>query len=65
MDEILTYNEICGSKVTIVKDDYDYEVRLNNDTVMTTSDEIEAEMVAESLDVALTILNAHNLLKNF
>lgn len=63
MDEELQYNEICGNQVTILKDGTDYEVRLNNVCIVTTGDDTEAYMVAESLDVALSILNSQGLLK--
>ena len=61
--EELRYNEICWNQVTILKDEPDYEVRLNNVCIMTTGDDTEAYMVAESLDVALSILNSQGLLK--
>ena len=61
--EELRYNEICGNQVTILKDEPDYEVHLNNVCIMTTGDDTEAYMVAESLDVALSILNSQGLLK--
>lgn len=63
MDNVIIYNELLGNRVSLVYDDYDYEVRLNDEVVVTTGDETEAEMIAESLDVALSILLNKNLLK--
>lgn len=63
MDNVIIYNELLGNRVSLVCDDYDYEVRLNDEVVVTTGDETEAEMIAESLDIALSILLNKNLLK--
>ena len=63
MDNVIIYNELLGNRVSLIHDDYDYEVRLNDEVVVTTGDETEAEMIAESLDVALSILLNKNLLK--
>lgn len=64
MSEELKYNEVRGSQVTIVYDGQDYEIQLNNVCVATTGDEDEAYIIAESLDVALSILNTQSLLKD-
>lgn len=63
MKEELRYNEIRGSLIRILHDDLDYEILLNNVCVATTGDEDEAYIIAESLDVALSILNSQSLLK--
>ena len=63
MDNVIIYNELLGNRVSLIRDDYDYEVSLNDEVVVTTGDETEAEMIAESLDVALSILLNKNLLK--
>lgn len=57
MDKIISYPAICGNEVTVYQDDYDYEVRINNMVVLTTGDESEAEMIAESIHVSLTMLD--------
>ena len=62
MSEEIKYSFICGNQVTLVYDECDYEVRLNGVPIMTTGDEIEASMVAEAIDTALTVLNAQNSL---
>lgn len=59
------YSEICGNQITIKSDDADYEVQLNDMLIVTTGDEYEAEMIAESLDICLSVLNAQGLLRNF
>ena len=63
MNDVIIYNELLGNKVSLVYDGIDYEVRLNNEIVATTGDETEAEIIAESLDVALSVLVNKNLLK--
>lgn len=63
-NNIITYSDVKGNQVTIIKDEYDYDVRLNGMTVITTGEETEAEMIAESLDIGLTILGMQGLLKN-
>ena len=62
MIESVQYNNIKGSQVVMSFDGCDYEVRLNGAIIMTTGDEIEASMVAEAIDTALSILSAQNLL---
>ena len=64
MSEELKYNEVRGSQVIIVYDGQDYEIQLNNVCVATTGDEDEAYIIAESLDVALSILHTQSLLKD-
>lgn len=63
MNETRTYSTVLGNTVTLSCDDHDYDVSLNGFVVLTTGDETEAEMVAESLDVALAILDSQGLLK--
>lgn len=63
MNETRTYSTILGNTVTLSSDDHDFDVSLNGFVVLTTGDETEAEMVAESLDVALAILGSQGLLK--
>lgn len=65
MGESKYYSEICGNQITIESDDADYEVQLNGMLIVTTGDEYEAEMIAESLDICLSVLNAQGLLRNF
>ena len=62
MIEISRYNLIQGSQVVIEQDDIDYEVKLNGAIIANTSDEFEANLIAEAVDVALSILNAQQLL---
>ena len=64
MSEELKYNEVRGSQVIIIYDGHDYEIQLNNVCVATTGDEDEAYIIAESLDVALSILHTQSLLKD-
>lgn len=64
MSEELKYNEVRGSQVIIIYDGQDYEIQLNNVCVATTGDEDEAYIIAESLDVALSILHTQSLLKD-
>lgn len=63
MLEEQVYNEIKGNSVTLYFDGNDYEVYLNGMVVISTGDEFEAQLIAESLDVALSILDAQGLLK--
>ena len=63
MDNVIVYNNVKDNIVSLRKEDYDYTVCINNEEVMSTGDMTEAEMVAESLDVALSILDNHNLLR--
>ena len=62
MIEISRYNLIKGSQVIIEQDDCDYEVKLHGAVIANTSDEFEASLIAEAVDVALSILSAQNLL---
>jgi hypothetical protein len=62
MKEELRYNEIKGSLIRILHDEHDFEILLNNVCVATTGDENEAYIIAESLDVALSVLNSQSLL---
>lgn len=62
-NEIIVYNELKGNQVSLVFDGFDYEIKLNDEIVVTTSDDTEAEVIAESLDIALSILYSHDLLK--
>lgn len=63
MNKKLSYNELNGNQISLIYDDLDYEVRINDEVVIATGDETEAEMIAESLDVALSILYSRNLLR--
>lgn len=62
MNEEIKYNVIRGNQVVLIFDGYDYEVRLNGAAIMSTGDEIEANMIAEAIDTALSILNAQGAL---
>jgi hypothetical protein len=62
MEEEIKYNDVRGNQVSLIFDGYDYEVRLNGASIMTSGDEFEASMVAESIDTALSILNAQGVL---
>lgn len=62
MDKIIAYPEIKGNEVAVYQDDYDYEVRLNNMVIVSTGDDSEAEMIAESIHVALTVLDINKRL---
>lgn len=64
MEEVIVFNEVNGNEVSLLFDGCDYEVRLNNDFILTTGDEAEAHIVAESLDIALSILDNQKILKN-
>lgn len=64
MVEDIQYNNIKGSQVIMSYDGRDYEVKLNGAIIMTTGDEIEASMIAEAIDTALSILSAQELLKS-
>ena len=64
MEDEVRYSDIRGSQVAISYDGCDYEVKLNSATIMTTGDEFEASMVAESIDTALSILNAQGVLSD-
>lgn len=55
-EEKRIYESIIGNEITLVHEQYDYNVYLNNSLVMTSGDEMEAEMIAESIDVALNLL---------
>lgn len=57
MKEYTSYNEIKKNIIQVMRDENDFEVRLNGVPVLTTGSEFEAELVAESLHVALIILN--------
>ncbi len=57
MEKVITYSEIRGNQIVVCQDEYDYEVRLNDMVICSTGDSIEAEMIAESLNIALTILD--------
>lgn len=63
MNKKLSYNELNGNQISLIYDGLDYEVRINDEVVIATGDETEAEMIAESLDVALSILYSRNLLR--
>ena len=63
MEKIITYSEIRGNQIVVCQDEYDYEVRLNDMVICSTGDSIEAEMIAESLNIALTILDYQGALK--
>jgi hypothetical protein len=62
MFETIEYSNIKGNRVTLVKEDYDYSVYLNDTFIMTTGDEAEAQMVAESTGIALSILDTQKKL---
>jgi hypothetical protein len=63
MEKVITYSEIRGNQIVVCQDEYDYEVRLNDMVICSTGDSIEAEMIAESLNIALTILDYQGALK--
>lgn len=62
MYETISYENVYGNEVTIKQDETDFEVLLNGDIIMTTGDIFEAELVAESVNTALTVLNTQNRL---
>ena len=63
MEEKIIYNCASGNVVVLSRDSHDFEVLLNGMQVMSTGDPTEAELVAESLDVAINILDVQNKLK--
>ena len=63
MEKVITYSEIRGNQIVVCQDEYDYEVRLNDMVICSTGDSIEAEIIAESLNIALTILDYQGALK--
>lgn len=65
MSKYLSYSIIKGIEVAIYQDDcdFDYEIRLNDLVICNTGDEIEAEVIAESLHLALTVLDMKGMLK--
>lgn len=63
MKDMIIFNELLGNAVSLIRDGVDFEVRLNDNVVIATGDETEAEMIAESLDVALNLLYSQDLLK--
>ena len=62
-EAIIKYNELKGNRVTLEFDGIDYDIKINHITVVSTGDKYEAEMIAESIDGALSILNADGHLK--
>lgn len=62
MSDERMYNEVKGNRILLYYDGTDYEVTLNDMIIISTGDEFEAELVAESLDAALTVLDAQGLL---
>lgn len=63
MENRIEYSTVQGNSVVLLQETYDYTIFLNGMQVMTTGDETEAEIVAESLDVALSILGIQGKLK--
>ena len=58
----IVYTELRGNRVILQKDEYGYEVSLNGAPIIATDNENEAQLVAESLDIALSILEANKIL---
>lgn len=59
----ITYESVKGNVVSLQHDGLDYEVLLNGKPVVTTGDLIEAEIISESIDVALNLLYVEDKLK--
>lgn len=55
----IVYTTVRGNQVVLKPDDDAYEVTLNGAPVLVTDNETEAQLVAESIDLALIILEAN------
>lgn len=63
MENYIIYNDIKNNKVTLKTiNDNSYEVYLNDVLILYTDVQSEAEIVAESIDLSLSILDEYGLL---
>ena len=63
MENYIIYNDIKNNKVTLKTiNDNSYEVYLNDILILYTDVQSEAEIVAESIDLSLSILDEYGLL---
>lgn len=63
MEDKVVYESVCNNYIEVVCDETDYEVLINGMPILSTGEWIEAQMIAESLDVALSVLHGQNRLK--
>lgn len=61
--ETYNYIKVGDIRVDLKKDNLEYEVLVNRQCIMSTSDATEAEMAAESISSALMVLAMDNYLK--
>jgi hypothetical protein len=64
MEDRIIHGNFSGNLVTRVWDGNDWEVLVNNMQIVSTGDSIEAEIVAEGVSLALSILHMQGRLKD-
>lgn len=63
MEDKIIYESAKGNKVVLLSDGQDCEILLNDMIVVTTGDRFEGEMIAECIDIALSLLDMQGRLK--